>query len=291
MPILHLREIALNGLILNTMAGSRLQGVNTEDSDTDLLGICIEPPEVMVGIGADFEQYQFTNKTSKEAKSSPGDVEGTIYSLRKFCRLAAKGNPTVLSVLYATDHDQLVYRHELGENLQDHADIFLSKQAIKSFLGYTQNQRDRLSGEKKPRTNRPELVEKHGYDCKFAYHAIRLAHQGIELAETGKITQPLEPEFRQQMLDMRAGHYSRDEALDWCDDLIDRLEQLKRTSNLPEQADSERISSKLCGWYGRGWTYYARHKDMVNYRRGCVLCGAKSNDTEGVETQRCGTCS
>lgn len=37
---------------------------------------------------------------------------------------------------------------------------------------------------------RPELVERFGYDTKFAMHAVRLGLQGVEYVETGKITLP-----------------------------------------------------------------------------------------------------
>jgi uncharacterized protein len=35
-------------------------------------------------------------------------------------------------------------------------------------------------------TNRPELVAVHGYDTKYAMHALRLGLQGIELLTTGR---------------------------------------------------------------------------------------------------------
>lgn len=40
-------------------------------------------------------------------------------------------------------------------------------------------------------TNRPELVAEHGYDTKFAMHALRLGAQGVELLTTGRITLPV----------------------------------------------------------------------------------------------------
>jgi hypothetical protein len=49
-----------------------------------------------------------------------------------------------------------------------------------------------LSHEGKGRdVTRPELVEKHGYDTKFAAHMVRLGYQGVELLETGRFTLPL----------------------------------------------------------------------------------------------------
>jgi len=39
-------------------------------------------------------------------------------------------------------------------------------------------------------TNRPGLVAIHGYDTKYAMHALRLGLQGIELRTTCRITLP-----------------------------------------------------------------------------------------------------
>ncbi len=35
-----------------------------------------------------------------------------------------------------------------------------------------------------------EVSERHGYDTKYAMHALRIGHQGIELMEHGHITLP-----------------------------------------------------------------------------------------------------
>ena len=42
-----------------------------------------------------------------------------------------------------------------------------------------------MTGQAGAHTNRPELVAAHGYDTKYAMHALRLGLQGIELLTTG----------------------------------------------------------------------------------------------------------
>lgn len=54
-----------------------------------------------------------------------------------------------------------------------------------------QSQRAAMIGEVKAHTNRPELVAVHGYDTKFAMHALRLGVQGVELLTSGRITLPV----------------------------------------------------------------------------------------------------
>ena len=48
-----------------------------------------------------------------------------------------------------------------------------------------------MTGQAGAHTNRPELVAVHGYDTKYAMHALRLGLQGIELLTTGRITLPV----------------------------------------------------------------------------------------------------
>ena len=38
--------------------------------------------------------------------------------------------------------------------------------------------------------NRPELIEKYGWDVKYGSHALRLAYQGFEIASTGTLSLP-----------------------------------------------------------------------------------------------------
>ena len=62
------------------------------------MGICIEPPEYVAGLRR-FEQWVY--RTQPEgARSGPGDIDRTVYSLRKWCRLALAGNPTVMLLLH-----------------------------------------------------------------------------------------------------------------------------------------------------------------------------------------------
>jgi hypothetical protein len=48
-----------------------------------------------------------------------------------------------------------------------------------------------MTGQAAAYTNRPELVAVHGYDTKYAMHALRLGLQGVELLSSGKITFPV----------------------------------------------------------------------------------------------------
>src|SRR2546423_1793482 len=55
------------------------------------------------------------------------------------------------------------------------------------------------------RPTRPELVEAHGHDTKFAGHVLRLGYQGVEFLESGRITLPMPEPQRQRVLAVRRG--------------------------------------------------------------------------------------
>jgi hypothetical protein len=82
----------------------------------------------------------------------------------------------------------------------------VSRQAGKAFLGYLTAQKQRLLGERgQLRTHRPELVDEHGYDTKYAMHMLRLGYQGKELLETGRIGLPMREPERSRVFAVRCG--------------------------------------------------------------------------------------
>ena len=184
--------------------------------------------------------------------SGPGDLDLTIYGLRKYCRLAAKGSPTVLLLLFLADEHVLV-RDELGEELQALAPAFVSRRAGRAFLGYVDSQRRGLLGERhQPRTR--ELSAEHGYDTKYAMHALRIAHQGHELLTTGRISLPVAEPERSQLLAVRRGEPTLDDVVTALRDHAARLETELLRSHLPDEADRSSIDRFLVSAYERAWS-------------------------------------
>src|SRR4051794_1938806 len=141
------REIAMGGCILRSVVGSTVHGLsNPGTDDRDEMGVCVEPPEYVIGLRP-FEHWVF--RTQREGvPSGPGDLDLTIYGLRKYCRLASKGSPTVLLLLFVGG-EHVVLRTPLGERLQALAPAFVSKRAGRAFLGYLDAQRRGLVGERR----------------------------------------------------------------------------------------------------------------------------------------------
>ncbi len=231
--------------------GSGLHGVTVEGTDDrDEMGVCIEPPDCVIGLSL-FEQYLF--RTQPEgARSGAGDLDLTVYSLRKWARLAAAGNPTVLLLLFVPPAE-IVRIEWPGRELQDRAGLFLSRDAGRRFVGYLDAQRDRMLGLRSQRTNRPELVDTLGFDAKFAYHAVRLGIQGVELLTTGRITLPVPEPSRSWLHALRVGQVDQSAVLDAIAEHRQQLVTLTESADLPERPDYAQINDWLIDVYTRWW--------------------------------------
>src|SRR4051794_18525847 len=244
------RRIAEGGLILRGLVGSTVHGLsNPGTDDRGEMGVCIEPPEYLLGL----RQFDhFVSRTQPEGvPSGPGDLDLTVYGLRKFCRLALKGSPTVL-LLFFVEAEHVLHRTDLGAELQSLAPAFLSQRTGRSFLGYLDAQRRGLEGTRHATRTR-ELSTDHGYDTKYAMHALRIGMQGIELMTTGRIPLPVPEPDRAVLRSVRAGEPVLSEVLERLDAVRDQLERVATASELPAQGDQQRIDAFLIDAYRRTW--------------------------------------
>jgi uncharacterized protein len=245
-------EIAEGGLIIRSLVGSTIHGLQLEGTDDrDEMGVCIEPPEYVIGLNQ-FETWVYRTKP-EGVRSEAGDLDLVVHSLRKFSRLALKGNPTVLLLLFVKPED-LLLRTSLGDELQQLAPAFVSRQAGRAFLGYLTAQKQRLLGERgQLRTHRPALVDEHGYDTKYAMHTLRLGYQGRELLETGRLSLPMREHERQRVFSVRRGEVSFNDVLTDIGKLERELEDLLESSPLPPDPDRGAIDDFLVRAYRRQW--------------------------------------
>lgn len=257
------KRIADRESILRTQVGSGLHGVAIEGTDDrDEMGICIEPAEYVIGLRK-FEQYEFRTQP-EHARSGAGDLDLTVYSLRKWMRLALAGNPTVILPLFAPRSEVMEeYTSNNGALLRSRRSIerIISRQCADRFLGYLDNQRKRMMGELSQRTNRPELVEKYGYDTKFAMHGVRLGMQGLELLRAGTMTLPVVEEDRTVLMNIRHGVLSKDEVLGLMEFYESQIRSEVRRSPLREQPDYQWADAFLEDVYMYHWGYANKKRD------------------------------
>lgn len=262
------RGIAERGTILRVQVGSGVHGtaISGQD-DRDEMGVCLEPREYVTGVsqvpsrGSEepasipFEQYEYHSAWERDGglanRSGAGDLDVIVYGARKWVRLALGGNPTVLLPLFVPD-DEIVVATEAGHELRVNAHRIASRRAAERFLGYMVSQRRAMTGESGAHTNRPELVEEFGYDCKFAMHALRLGVQGKEYLQTGRITLPIPEPDLAALREVRRGEWELPAVLDWAGRLEAELRVLGETSPLPEQPDLDWVND----WLHRSYTAF-----------------------------------
>jgi predicted nucleotidyltransferase len=238
--------------IIRAEVGSTIHGVGKPGAeDRDEMGVCIEPPSHVIGLEV-FEQYIY--RTAKErtgmqdAKSLPGDLDLTVYSLRKYLRLAAKGNPTVLLLLFVPE-DRLVTQTPLGKELQALAPSIVSRSAGSQFLGFLTAQKQRLLKER----GTAHMPKRSDGGAKYAAHMLRLGYQGIEFLTTGRITLPMPEPEREIVYRCKMGEMDYNQVLNSVGQMEYELRDLLTTSPLQETPDREVVNDFLVSAYTRRW--------------------------------------
>ena len=244
------QELAAPRQILRGTVGSTVHGLNiVGQDDRDEMGICWEPIRYVIG----FQKFeQWIHRTQPEGvRSGPGDLDLTVYSLRKYCQLALGGNPSVLLLMFLPEYS---VKTIWGLGLINNRKAFFSQHAIKAFLGYMTAQRLRLLGLKGQKDiKRPELVEAYGFDTKFAMHMLRLGMQGLEYARTGNISLPMPEYDREYLRKVRTGGISLEYCAHHSKTLEAELLQHLTDSNIPEQPNTEQIERYVITCYQEMW--------------------------------------
>ena len=228
--------------------GSRAHGTANEDSDRDFHGIRVEPRQFITGLSS-FDHVRHSTAVQGQP-SGPDDIDTTVYGLRKWALLAADGNPNVHMLPNLPEH---IVRTDIGQMLLDGYPLFVTRRVIPKFHGYLGSQRHALLGERGPRVHRPELVARHSFDTKFAYHMVKVGLQGVELVRDGHMTIPFTGETRQVLLDIRAGKYALDDVLDMAADIDDELTREGAKADIPDDPDWDAINRLLNNLYEASW--------------------------------------
>ena len=137
---------------LLVVAGSRAFGVHHADSDVDVKGVAVPPASWMHGCMREFEQatdpeviagFVGDLRDDERAAVARTKLEGTVFDLRKFLRLAAEANPNLLEVLFCRDEEVRLLT-EVGRRLRAARGLFLSARARHTFAGYATAQLKRI---------------------------------------------------------------------------------------------------------------------------------------------------
>jgi hypothetical protein len=256
----------IKGVILECVVGSTVHGTHVTDGleDLDLMAVALETPRSFIG----FTQTDtWVERTKPEGvRSEAGDVDRTIYGLRKFLSLALRGNPTILLAFFVPPEFTKI-QTPIGRELQALYPLVVSKQVMGPFRGYMKQQHERLLGLRGQRNvTRPELVDAYGYDTKYAGHIIRLGKQGEEILRTGRLTLPMPEADRELCVAVRTGKYT--------------LPEVSNLITVAEMARARKIPGRKVG---RAWVFVTA--DLLDFvRQGEAECPSTSAEASGGST-------
>jgi predicted nucleotidyltransferase len=231
------------------IGGSELHGAKVgATDDLDIYGVYVESPAMALGLTP--KDHFVWSTAGDERRNGPDDVDVTLYSLRRWADLAAKGNATALHFLFA---DATAVSTSVWGFVQNHAAVFLSKDSAKQFIGFAHNQKQRITGEKGhgAKGQRPEYIGRFGYDTKAAMHCLRLYFECVDLMENGKITLP-RPE-RELLIEVRSGEWSLERFLDEVKLVHERTLAAVERSTLPERVNKDAISKLVADAHFTQW--------------------------------------
>ena len=225
--------------ILLVEVGSTAHGTGIPGGeDQDEIGVVVEQLPELIGLSERGFQTVMQRTQPEGSRSGPGDTDRTLYSLRKFLRLAASGNPSILMSLWAP----VISATDEGRELQQLGDAFVGKHIIPRYRGYMQSQAEKLLG-LRGGSGREELISAHGYDTKYAMHCARLGFQCLELLSTRCLTLPIEGDVAEWLRAVRRGDVPFHEWWKQVLDLDRQLEQATTRTDIPDSADRERIEA------------------------------------------------
>lgn len=117
-------------IILLGLGGSWAYGTNVENSDLDIRGCALNSKEELL-----------TNKNFDQFVNEETDT--TIYGFNKLITLLSNCNPNTIEIL-GLKPEHYIYLTDIGQELIDNSNMFLSKKAVNAFGGYANSQLRRL---------------------------------------------------------------------------------------------------------------------------------------------------
>jgi len=211
-----------------------------EHDDKDIMGVFIAPREHYLGL------TQIKQRDTMLEGKDGVTWDSVNYELRKFVRLLLKSNPNVMSLLWLPEH-LYIDISPYGQRLIDNRDIFLTKQAYHSFVGYAHGQLHRMThiNSSDLGAKRKELVAKFGYDCKNAGHLIRLLRMGIEFLTDGELH--IVREDACELKEIKNGKWTLDRVVTESTRLFDLAQKAYIHSPLPPKPDFQKAEELVMG--------------------------------------------
>ncbi len=175
-------------LITLNVAGSRLYGNATAESDWDYRGVYIAKNSDKFGLFPVEEQLggQPDNASGKGSRGSDVykalikaglKLEETddiiIYEIKRFIELAVKQNPNIMDILcHNYEGISNIYVNEKGKNLLDNKELFISKRLKYTFADYGMSQFSKIKNHNKWINKFPDSTDAKNFILGYYYESL-----------------------------------------------------------------------------------------------------------------------
>lgn len=238
-----------NSIQYETLMGSISYGASDDKSDKDVYGFCIPPLEVLfphlVGDirGFNFELSPEFNQFQKHHIKLDGDeIDISIYNIVKYFQLCLECNPNMIDSLY-TDDRFILFNTDISKTVRNNRHLFLHKGLASKFKGYALSQINKIGSKNNSKNEkRSASIEAYGYDTKLAYHTIRLVLEAVQLLEDGTMDLKKHGDI---FTYIRQGKWSLESILNFTNDRIRLIDDLKIRSHLPDKPQVKAVKKML----------------------------------------------
>jgi len=237
----------LPNLHYECITGSVAYGCNDENKyDFDTHGFCIPKKETIFphlsghipGFGT--QPPRFDQWDEKHIFIENQEYDFSIYGIVKFFQLCMENNPNMIDTLFVPSRC-ITHITNIGNLIRDSRHLFLHKGCWHKFKGYAFSQLHKAKSQTREGKRR-EVVEKYGYDVKFAYHIIRLLDEAEQILTTHTL---ILDQNREQLKSIRRGEWTLEQIELYFSNKEKQLEQVYTDSKLQYKPDEEKIKLLL----------------------------------------------
>jgi predicted nucleotidyltransferase len=249
-------------VMYETIMGSYAFGVATDTSDFDTVGFCIPPKDLVFphlaghieGFGRQKQKFTCYQKHHVFVQDDQGgkgrEYDLNIYSIVHYFNLCMENNPNMIASLF-TPQECVLHSTTVANMVRDKRKLFLHKGCWHRFKGYAYNQLHKMRTKtQEPGSKRAIMVERFGYDVKFAYHVVRLLDEVEQILTEGDL------DIRRnkaQLKAIRRGEVPEEEIHRWASEKEKALEKAYEDSKLPYGPNQEAIKKLLLECLEEHW--------------------------------------
>lgn len=255
--LIHPPSFLIDNTCYLVQMGSVAYGVAGESSDLDIYGFCIPNKDMLFphlrgeieGFGTQvqrFEQWQEHHIIDQDSKK---EYDFSVYNIAKYFHLCMENNPNMIDSLFVPQRCVL-HSTKVGNHIRENRKQFLHKGSWHKFKGYAYSQMHKMNN-KNPIGKRKELVDKFGYDVKFAYHVVRLMNEVEQIMVEGDLDLERNAE---QLKAIRRGEWTEGQLKDYFQSKEKDLEAVYLSSKLPHRPDEKKIKQILLECLEMHWS-------------------------------------